>query len=298
MTTSFLGQLRAEFHAGLLENALTKSEAGVWSNADSNNRLSRNIASGIVAQIKQEVATSDKRAGQTLGNNFELAVNKFLQCSFAKLGHIRPGNWLFLPDINKLDAIKGTGDSIALSIVGFEQFAHLNTLDAIARTNPEVALALGNSYIIRPDIIVARWPEEETTINQGVEFVDSAIANKTALRKVNNQRPILHASISCKWTLRSDRAQNARTEALNLIRNRKGRVPHIVVVTAEPLPSRLASLALGTGDVDCVYHFALKELQSTVSDLPKESEGKQMLLNLVNGLRLKDIADLPLDLAI
>ncbi len=37
----------------------------------------------------------------------------------------------------------------------------------------------------------------------------------------------------------SDRAQNTRSEALNLIRNRKGRLPHIVVVTEEPSPSRL-----------------------------------------------------------
>lgn len=46
----------------------------------------------------------------------------------------------------------------------------------------------------------------------------------------------------------------------NLIRNRKGNLPHIVVVTGEPMPARIASLALGTGDIDCVYHFALYEL--------------------------------------
>lgn len=63
-----------------------------------------------------------------------------------------------------------------------------------------------------------------------------------------------------KTFLESDRSQNARTEALNLIRNRKGRLPHISVVTAEPTPWRLASVALGTGDLDCVYHFALHEL--------------------------------------
>ena len=70
---------------------------------------------------------------------------------------------------------------------------------------------------------------------------------------------MLHASISCKWTIRSDRSQNSRTEALNLIRNRKGRVPHIAVVLFEPLPSRIASIAMGTGDIDCTYHGALYE---------------------------------------
>lgn len=51
-------------------------------------------------------------------------------------------------------------------------------------------------------------------------------------------KPILRASVSAKYTMRSDRAQNSRTEALNLIYNRKGHLPHIVVATAEPMPNR------------------------------------------------------------
>ena len=98
-------------------------------------------------------------------------------------------------------------------------------------------------------------------------LVDDSVTTLASLRKKNGGLPLLHASISCKWTIRSDRAQNARSEALNLVRNRKGRLPHVVVVTAEPTPSRLASIALGTGDIDCVYHFALYELQATVKAL-------------------------------
>jgi hypothetical protein len=75
-------------------------------------------------------------------------------------------------------------------------------------------------------------------------------------------------------------------------------VTHIVAVTAEPLPSRLASLALGTGDIDCVYHFALVELQEAVASLTMEEEARRMLSDLIQGRRLKDISDLPLDLAI
>jgi hypothetical protein len=117
------------------------------------------------------------------------------------------------------------------------------------------------------------------------------------LRKTTNQLSILHASISCKWTLRSDRAQNARTEGLNLVRNRKGRVPHVVVVTGEPTPTRISSLAMGTGEIDCVYHFALPELLDTIKDVGS-SDGRELVEMMVAGKRLKDIADLPLDLAI
>jgi hypothetical protein len=82
-----------------------------------------------------------------------------------------------------------------------------------------------------------------------------------------------------------------------LIRNRKGRLPHVVVVTGEPMPSRLASLALGTGDIDCVYHFALPELIQALSVLGL-SDHKEQLDTMVDGKRLRDIADLPLDLAV
>lgn len=92
-------------------------------------------------------------------------------------------------------------------------------------------------------------------------------------------------------------AQNSRTEALGLIRNRKGHLPHIVVITGEPLPSRLASLALGTGDIDCLYHFALYELVDAVKSIGAE-DALEMLNILIEGKRLKDISDLPLDLTV
>lgn len=71
----------------------------------------------------------------------------------------------------------------------------------------------------------------------------------------------------------------------------------MVSVTAEPLPTRLASLALGTGDLDCVYHFALPELQAAIAGIDNEDQ-LDMLKTLTEGRRLRDISDLPFDLAI
>jgi hypothetical protein len=70
-----------------------------------------------------------------------------------------------------------------------------------------------------------------------------------------------------------------------------------MVVTGEPTPSRLSSIALGTGDIDCVYHFALNELIASVRDIAN-SEAEDMLNIMLDGKRLKDISDLPLDLAV
>jgi len=61
--------------------------------------------------------------------------------------------------------------------------------------------------------------------------------------------------------------------------------------------SRLSSLALGTGDRDCVYHFALPKLQQAVAAEGNE-DSQESLKILVEGKRFRDISDLPLDLAV
>jgi len=80
---------------------------------------------------------------------------------------------------------------------------------------------LGADYLIRPDILVLREPLGDPAFGDGAINEADAVARGTSLRLANSEateaRPLLHASVSCKWTLRSDRAQNARTEALNLM---------------------------------------------------------------------------------
>lgn len=280
---SLLAEARQAFHGALLSSVLTEKE-GVPSNADKSNGPSVAIAKVIMARLGRS-REAVKAAGQTSGIVFEQLCRDFLGATFLHLGHLRPGHW---------EILHGEGKSTAIE--GYEQFAHLRDLERLANTHPELKAFLGNDYTIKPDILIVRHPEEDEAINQFGAVVDDATALRASLRKRNKGLPILHASISCKWTMRSDRAQNARTEALNLIRNRKGRLPHIVVVTAEPTPSRLASIALGTGDIDCVYHFALHELECAVAEAASE-EAKDLLQTMLEGKRLRDISDLPLDLA-
>ena len=64
----------------------------------------------------------------------------------------------------------------------------------------------------------------------------------------------------------------------------------------EPLPSRVASIALGTGDLDCTYHSALHELTQAAEDL-QLTDQREMLETMIEGHRLRDISDLPFDLA-
>ncbi|HUC25794.1 MAG TPA: NgoMIV family type II restriction endonuclease [Streptosporangiaceae bacterium] len=136
------------------------------------------------------------------------------------------------------DWLVGRGTVIA----GFDQYAHLSEVDALVRANPELRITVGMDYLIRPDV----------TVGLGQVVTASGL-------------PPLHAAISCKWTIRSDRVQNIRHECLQMIRHRRGRQPHLVTVTAEPLPTRLASIARGTGEVDAVYHIAFDAMAISVA---------------------------------
>ena len=272
-------------------NTLTLTSVGVASNADTSSRGSKAIARRIVDILVDEqhhaVSTVDKISGQTLGKQFETLTMEFLRETFPQLQNLRPGRWTILQ----------LGNNNKLKTSDFAQYEHLAYLNALTTQNAQLAAALGNDYLVAPDVVVYRDLYEDTEINASQCIVDDDIGKMADIRKSNGGKPILHASVSAKYTMRSDRAQNSRTEALNLIRNRKGHLPHIVVVTAEPMPNRLASLALGTGDIDCVYHFALYELIRAVKEVGSE-DAVETLETLVQGKRLKDISDLPLDLSV
>lgn len=285
---AIIAEARRQFHATLVSSfVLSVAEDGTPSNADKANTPSQEVARRIAASLGAQ--THAKLPAQTAGTLFEGAVCEFLKETFPKLQHLRPGNW----DVFNL------GNNSELSTSSFAQYAHLAYLGEVMQRERELSTVLGNDYVVAPDIVVARQLCTDEEINAPARYIDDTVCKKADLRAANGGLPLLHASVSAKWTMRSDRAQNSRTEALNLIRNRKGHLPHIVVVTGEPLPSRLASLALGTGDIDCVYHFALPELLAAVRDYAANGREDivEQLETLVRGKRLKDISDLPLDLS-
>ncbi|MCZ0939269.1 MAG: hypothetical protein OXJ55_11570 [Caldilineaceae bacterium] len=148
-------------------------------------------------------------------------------------------------------------------ITHFVQYTHLARIREVAESNPTLRSSLGTDYLIKPDI----------TIGIGT-----------------GPRLHLHAAVSCKWTIRSDRVQNIRHEGVVLTRHRRGRQPHFVAVTAEPLPSRLAAIARGTGELDCVYHIALQQLQNACNNNPRALD---TLHELIEQGRLRPIGELP-----
>ncbi len=281
---SEFGKARARFHANLCREVLLINSDQIASNADSNNAASCEISLSLARKLG--ASSGNRRAAQTSGDLFESVCAEFVKEAFGNLAHLRPGRWT-------VAQVSGSEHAIAQ----FDQYSHLSEIERLAKEHPQLRTILGGDYFIKPDIVVFRKPEEDQEINRHAVLIDGTNANYAPLRKKNSSFSILHASISCKWTIRSDRTQNSRSEALNLIRNRKGNAPHIMVVTGEPLPGRLASICLGTGDIDCVYHFALPELLQTLSEL-NYPDAADTLKTLIDGRRLRDISDLPLDLAV
>ncbi|MCL4203807.1 MAG: hypothetical protein KJ000_15000 [Pirellulaceae bacterium] len=284
--------LRDEYHRqiGLQIVRFSDNKAKSYPNfADSGSRSSISIATHLCEALGFP-RVPGRLDGQRTGKLFEGLTCEFVSKAFEVLQHLRPGAWGYRSE--------------QTTICNFTQYQHLEVLDTVVGTNATLAAALGRDYIITPDVVVVRYPVPDDEINKHEPVVDAdaSVARLTQFRAANQTdapcRPFLHASISCKWTIRSDRSQNTRTEALNLIRNRKGPLPHIVAVTAEPLPMRIASLALGTGDLDCVYHIALPELRDACGAIDGGEDQLEMLDTMIEGNRLRDISDLPLDLAV
>jgi len=162
-----------------------------------------------------------------------------------------------------------------LSIADFEQYRHLRMLARKVEEDEsgtlEIAMGRPSDYLIVPDVTVGiKGPWEA---------------------------PLLHASASCKWTIRSDRVQNIRHEAILLTRHRRGRQPHIVAVTAEPLPTRLASIGRGTGEIDALYHAMFDELVEATESAGTD-EQRKVLRELIDQRRLFALGDLPEVLAV
>ncbi|QYF87195.1 NgoMIV family type II restriction endonuclease [Brevundimonas sp. PAMC22021] len=282
MTESLVVAARRRFHAGMIQaGLLTTNEKGVASIADSASASSRDISRLFLTKIGNE-ALGARLAGQTAGRGFEDFVRTFLAEIFPRLSMVRCGDFEI-----------ASGGLIST----YDQYAHLTAVERAVQNDADLRVAMGRDYIIRPDVVIYRNPVSDEMLNASESIVEDEFARHTPLRQRNGGDPILHASVSCKWTIRSDRAQNARSEALNLIRNRKGKLPHIAVVTAEPLMSRIASLALGTGDIDCVYHIGLPELGAATSERGSE-EAQDLFRMMSDGRRLRDISDLPFDLAV
>lgn len=107
--------------------------------------------------------------------------------------------------------------------------------------------------------------------------------------------PHLVAGFSLKWSLRTDRAQDCRSQGAKMASLRRGRMPHFAAVTMEPRPYFLAILGRGSGEVDCVYHLDLPALGTAIDQVTTGRNGqrtRELFHRLCEQGRLRDYDDL------
>ena len=233
------------------------SKTGCPNCADKDSAASVAIAAGVLEELG--IHASGLHTGQSAGSVFEKKVAGYLENELPKIASDRP--WIVF------------GREGKKQISDFRQYEHLGRLKTVMEedTSGLLRVEIGADYLISPDVTVG------LSVDDGL--------------------PFLHAAVSCKWTIRSDRVQNIRHEGTILTRHRRGRQPHIVAVTAEPLPSRLAAIARGTGEVDAVYHIALPELERAVARYDN-LEQLECLGELLDQARLLDFQTLAPTLAL
>ncbi|MDJ0379644.1 NgoMIV family type II restriction endonuclease [Streptomyces sp. G-G2] len=121
-----------------------------------------------------------------------------------------------------------------------------NELEILEGRRRDLLDLLGEESLLKLDITVSRSTPGVTTGQNGPRH--------------------LVAGLSLKWTLRTDRAQDCRSQGAKMASLRRGRMPHFATVTMEPRPSMLALLGRGSGEIDCVYHLNLPALSQAIDE--------------------------------
>ncbi len=282
-----LPQLRSEFHANLCA-AMPGYEADqrVSPNTAVDNAVA--LTESILEKIMHE--RSNKPKSSDIANSILMRYTlQFLRDAFDEIG-INGLNGSFL-SVN--DAIK--------SMIRFDDYKAVTKLVKHLNRDASLRRTIGGDYLITPDLTVAKKLSNTIGFCADNAHIPAAEVDSQAIKHEQPRfvRPpldykTLHASISCRWTIRFDRSVSCRASPLNLIRSKSGKRPYIAVVTFEPFSWSIGSMAIG--GIDCIYHGALYELiDATGKGDDPDSVAK--LIMLVNARRLRDISDLPFDLA-
>jgi len=192
-----ISKIRTAYHIRVCKEIIrykTNKKLKYLNFADSGNRSSIQIAFEIMNQIHQPIGKG-KLSEQRAGNLFEQITRDFLKETFEHMQIIRPGSWNY---------------NVRRPISSYVQYQHLSHIDSVLKKDAALYAALKGDYIVTTDVVISRNPISDKDINAKMELIkkEDNIASLTPLREFNQEKEILHASISCKWTIRSDRSQN------------------------------------------------------------------------------------------
>ena len=220
--TVSLRQLREEYHRTICEKILSvDADTHAYSNADPQRQRSVALAAGIASRMASEHCSQPISSEQSHVLLTDRTVD-FLQSAFKQLGFSSPEGCF-------LSAV-----STSRKIARFREYKHLVSFVRRTKKEPELKAKLGGDCLLLPDIAV--------TGNRGAN--QSPHLPKSSRIYLIHSHFLVQASISCKWTAKRNLSLNFLMEPLNFIKSKKVRKHYIAVVLFEPLPSRIAFLAL------------------------------------------------------
>jgi hypothetical protein len=161
-------QLRKAYHQRICDKIIRikrdKKKNAVYHNfADCGNQSSVKIAKGITEALNYQ-PNIESISEQTAGGDFEKATCEFLKSSFDLLKHLRPGNWQY--------------STTQTAISTFSQYEHLAYLEKIISLDRKLAASLGGDYMVKPDIIIARYPVEYKDINDKSVVITQSVVSQ------------------------------------------------------------------------------------------------------------------------
>nr|WP_246422221.1 NgoMIV family type II restriction endonuclease [Nocardiopsis mwathae] len=155
------------------------------------------------------------------------------------------------------------GSRVSSSIEELEVYIHDD--DGDLNQAPRLLDLVGRIRGEHEESVAERRLLLDTLGEESVLGLDIAISGPSPYS--NSSLPFLEAGFSLKWSLRTDRAQDCRTQGAKMAALRRGRMPHFAAVTMEPRPYFLGILGRGSGEIDCVYHLHLPALAEAVDQV-------------------------------
>lgn len=261
-TDQVLAGERREYHQAL-QRRLWSVTRGLPSNSDPGNQTS--IAIGLalaeVTGAPKNLPRLDSRSAQI---EFERQTAQFTVAAFSHVAELAHADWSI--EVASSDDDSGGHD-------------YLREVRDAAVTDDRLARILFDDCTLSPSSFIARQ----------VRWDGGGCPSLT--RPADVRASELEAMLACKWTIPRDIGERA----VNLLRSSERLSVHRAIVTAEPLPSRLAAIAFGTGS-QCIYHVALHELQSVLGQ-GQWYDAMDTLEVLINERRIGDISALPIHVA-
>lgn len=136
-----IADIRRSYHKAVFADILRVSrpriEGGYPNFADGSSVLSVQYAWGIVERIALP-ALQGQIPGQTAGSLFEKTTRDYVEASFSKLQHIRPGAW--------------EHSCLGTAISNFVQYEHLSEIEAMLADNRALKAAFGGIILFHPTL--------------------------------------------------------------------------------------------------------------------------------------------------